>query len=465
VRTIPLHDVEATLTLGDGLPDGAVIAPDGGFGDGPLLTPDAAGDAAPPDLFGLPATCSDHIRDGDETDVDCGGSCLLCGLGRMCQSDVDCATGSCNGFCLPLTGPPHWQTVAPMINARTGFGAALGGDGLIYAVGGAGTSVETYDAVTGHWSAAVALPDALSRLAVVSVGGVIYAIGGGDSSASQLATVYSYTPSATAWQAAPSLVDASAYVAGAAAPDGTIYVFGGLDANSVNGALQALSGGTWMRGPNLLQQRWSAAAAFGTDGLLYAIGGSYMSPATALTVETYPPGAAGWQPAIGPSVARDQASAVSAPDGRIYVVAGNNTYTVEAFQPGTSAWMQLPSLPMIGNNGGGVAAVVGDDGRIYALGGGLAPASNQAVAYGPTISLAPRSGSPGTLVAAQGSNFAANAPATFTMGGQVIAQGKTDLGGYIKFDFLVPPAISGTYRIRGVDQRSAYPVSTRFVVP
>lgn len=45
--------------------------------------------------------CSDGIQDGDETGVDCGGSCGACD-GTDCVDDGDCA-GSCNhGVCAPV---------------------------------------------------------------------------------------------------------------------------------------------------------------------------------------------------------------------------------------------------------------------------------------------------------------------------------------------------------------------------
>ncbi len=42
-----------------------------------------------------PAHCSNHVRDGDETDVDCGGSCEGCGVGMTCVRDEDCASQTC----------------------------------------------------------------------------------------------------------------------------------------------------------------------------------------------------------------------------------------------------------------------------------------------------------------------------------------------------------------------------------
>ena len=45
-------------------------------------------------------SCRDGVRNGDETDVDCGGSCAGCGGGTQCGVDGDCAVGVCmNGTC------------------------------------------------------------------------------------------------------------------------------------------------------------------------------------------------------------------------------------------------------------------------------------------------------------------------------------------------------------------------------
>ncbi len=49
-----------------------------------------------------PASCSDTVMNGDETDVDCGGSCPPCANTLMCVSGVDCSSGYCMaGICTP----------------------------------------------------------------------------------------------------------------------------------------------------------------------------------------------------------------------------------------------------------------------------------------------------------------------------------------------------------------------------
>lgn len=51
------------------------------------------------------ATCSDGVRNGNETDVDCGGpSCPKCADGRACVAGSDCVSGVCSaGVCVEPT--------------------------------------------------------------------------------------------------------------------------------------------------------------------------------------------------------------------------------------------------------------------------------------------------------------------------------------------------------------------------
>jgi hypothetical protein len=52
-------------------------------------------------LAGVAPTCSDGLKDGAETDVDCGGvECPPCATGKVCMVDADCASGTCTaGVC------------------------------------------------------------------------------------------------------------------------------------------------------------------------------------------------------------------------------------------------------------------------------------------------------------------------------------------------------------------------------
>jgi hypothetical protein len=46
------------------------------------------------------AACDDATQNGDETDVDCGGSCNPCGPAETCASDADCSSNLCAEVCL-----------------------------------------------------------------------------------------------------------------------------------------------------------------------------------------------------------------------------------------------------------------------------------------------------------------------------------------------------------------------------
>jgi plastocyanin len=60
---------------------------------GPLLEADSgAGGGAG---GGGGATCTNGRTDGDESDLDCGGSCPACALTASCRSAADCASGVC----------------------------------------------------------------------------------------------------------------------------------------------------------------------------------------------------------------------------------------------------------------------------------------------------------------------------------------------------------------------------------
>jgi hypothetical protein len=65
------------------------------------ITNDAGSDANVPDVAKDvnvdSSTCGNGKRDGDETDVDCGGSCAPCNDGQTCALESDCASQRCSG--------------------------------------------------------------------------------------------------------------------------------------------------------------------------------------------------------------------------------------------------------------------------------------------------------------------------------------------------------------------------------
>jgi hypothetical protein len=87
-------------------------------------------------------TCLNRIPDGDETDVDCGGSCAACSPGQRCRSANDCASLVCNAWACqallqdasadgrrPYDGSITDANIVPDVRTSDGSGAAEAGDG------------------------------------------------------------------------------------------------------------------------------------------------------------------------------------------------------------------------------------------------------------------------------------------------------------------------------------------------
>jgi len=63
-----------------------------------------ASDGVTIDTSKEPEACQNNAKDGEETDVDCGGECAGCFDGRVCAANTDCLSGFCNnGLCAAPT--------------------------------------------------------------------------------------------------------------------------------------------------------------------------------------------------------------------------------------------------------------------------------------------------------------------------------------------------------------------------
>ena len=59
----------------------------------------------------MDASCSDGVKNGNETDVDCGGSCKPCGDNLGCNGAVDCTSGVCDTNAKICTPPSCTDSV------------------------------------------------------------------------------------------------------------------------------------------------------------------------------------------------------------------------------------------------------------------------------------------------------------------------------------------------------------------
>src|SRR5205823_5159694 len=139
-----------------------------------------------------------------------------------------------------------------------------------------------------------------------------------------------------------------------------------------------------------------------------------------------------------------------------------------AYTPATNRWTAVAPLSTGRRS---LAATVGPDGRIYAVGGetgnGFAPTTSVEV-YGPVVTANPSSAAPGTSVTVTGNNFAASAAVSVYLGpstGTLLKTGTTSsTGALAPITFTVPNVPSGDSVLTVVDDRSQYPITLFFRV-
>lgn len=104
-----VSDAGVDVLLSDAGVESDVVAE--GDAEAPVdaLSPDAGGEdvgvgggSAEPDAG--PSACDDGTQNGDESDVDCGGSCEACNNGASCVSAEDCLSAICMGTCASPEG-------------------------------------------------------------------------------------------------------------------------------------------------------------------------------------------------------------------------------------------------------------------------------------------------------------------------------------------------------------------------
>jgi hypothetical protein len=285
-----------------------------------------------------------------------------------------------------------WNVARAMNVARYGL-AGVADDGWIYAIGGslAGTtlaSVEAYNPSGNTW-AAVAPMHVARYQAAAAVGndGLIY-VAGGRNTGGFLNSFEVYSPASRAWTSLTAMPTARAGLALATGSDGRIYAIGGYTAAGYLNTVEVYSPWThsWATAPAMPLARAGLAAVQAANGSIYAIGGVNQSGALS-TVDAYVlPGGIGFPPpstvsqgtwVVAPSlnIARGELAATVGSDGRIYAVGGRTFQafpfdqglaTVEAYSVGSAAWVAVESMPTARY---GLMAALGSDRSIYAVGG------------------------------------------------------------------------------------------------
>jgi cysteine-rich repeat protein len=124
-------------------------------------------------------TCSDTIKNQDETDVDCGGAiCGKCNIGKICAANSDCVTNVCfNGLCqaaAPQAACPggmvsYWQA-ENNANDKLGVNNGTAQGGLTYATGKLGQAF-SFNGASSYMGIADAATTGISGNDFVSSGG------------------------------------------------------------------------------------------------------------------------------------------------------------------------------------------------------------------------------------------------------------------------------------------------------
>ena len=168
----------------------------------------------------------------------------------------------------------------------------------------------------------------------------------------------------------------------AVGPDGKIYVVGGLDRDSKNNVVEAYNPerDTWARlkpMPTKRDDGLCAVAAKGADGRIriYAIGGRDDSkPGNGLsTVEAYDLATDTWTAMAPMPTHRHALAATLGPDGRIYAIGGTNdrvfsTDAVEIYDSVKDSWTRGTPTPY-GQQCAAATSTPGPDGEVLVLAG------------------------------------------------------------------------------------------------
>ena len=281
-----------------------------------------------------------------------------------------------------VAGAGTWTTVASMPTPSSYLTATAGANGLLYAFGGTNNNnstylntVQGYNSSTNTWTTEAPMPTANAYAAAVAGGnGLIYVLGGFNPFVGALNTVQVYNPSTNTWTTAASMPTATYGEGAAVGANGLLYVFGGAGVSGTLNTVQAYnpSTNTWTTAAPMPNAFLYMAAAAGSNGLLYVVGGQDQENGNIdvlNTVYAYNPATNTWTTEASMPTASDQPAAVVGDNGLLYVLGGYNgswLNTAQVYNPATNSWSNATGMPVAS---GGLAAAVGANNRLYVFGG------------------------------------------------------------------------------------------------
>jgi hypothetical protein len=308
------------------------------------------------------------------------GSVLGLSLGASIAGPLAQSSASSSGWSELPQSPIQRSEVAAAAIGRTVYVAG----GIAYPIARPG-ALEAYDVRARSWALKTPMPEDVNHAAAVGYGGALYVLGGYAGfpengpvhgfAADETGRFFRYSPGTNSWTELAPMPTRRGALAAAVIGD-RLYAVGGY--SEALGTLARLEiydfrSHRWTRGPDMHQPREHLAAT-ALDGSLYVVGGrDFYGGQTYATAERFDPSQGRWEQVPSMLVAHAGFQAVAA-GKRIVIFGGEQPGSgargtvadVEAYDPGTRAWSELPPMPHPRHGIGGAW----DGQRIYALEGG-----------------------------------------------------------------------------------------------
>ncbi|MBK7425168.1 MAG: hypothetical protein IPJ48_19995 [Propionivibrio sp.] len=282
------------------------------------------------------------------------------------------ALGDLTWMATPQMSWPRWGVDAFVLQNKIWVVGGYHQDGSI-------ADIEVFDTATRLWTSIPYPFTYFGQAFVTTSNGLLYAIGGLESCQSLVSPVEEYNP-VTGLVTQKAAIPTPCYNPGiASTSNGKIYVMGGCQPpisnpggppSAVLDTVQIFNPqtNTWSVGTPLPSPRHQASAVAAPDGKIYVMGG-FDGHAEFNRVDVYTPQTNSWQAATPMPTARRCFASALASNGKIYAIGGLNgassLTTVEAFTPASNAWKSCAPLAA-GRWYLGVAAF---GAKLYACGG------------------------------------------------------------------------------------------------
>ena len=308
-----------------------------------------------------------------------------------------------NIVCTPYTPPvipvATWEAKAPMTTARSRAASATV-NGRIYVIGGQDASgavvntLEIYDPVANTWAPGPTMPTARRYAAAVAIGTKIFVIGGEDATiptSQPLASMDVLDTTTGTWvPSPPATMQAPRARLSCVAYNGIIYAIGGTDSSGATSLTTveqfdttAITGNNWISAPSLSTAR-ARFSAFITQDLagntiIEAVGGG--TPSSSISSRESlilaPIAATNWVPSSSALPAARASYAAAVAGNFAYIIGGHDaanvlTSTVWTYDFTSAAYTTL-AAPLPTPRDYPVVQTV--NGRVYVIGGDLAPSS------------------------------------------------------------------------------------------